>query len=309
MLGGVRNLDAKLAALRGDPSVEDVRGALRSTSGVLIARATRIAAERNVLLDELAPAFARLCERPVQRDPGCRGKIAIARALLELGRWEEAVFTAGARLVQAEPAFGGTSDTAAELRGVCGLAFAQCARPDALDLLAELLADGERITRVAAARGLGDAGRVDAAALLRFKLLAGDDEPEVLAQACESLLHLQQDGAIDFVARQLDRGGAPIEEIAALALGGSRLDGALEPIAAWCERCDPAARRRVGYLALALTRAAHDRLLAVVADGEPDDAVAAAKALATFQDDPSVRARLIEAARGRAPILSLLRNL
>jgi hypothetical protein len=305
----VRALDAKLAALRGDPSEDELRAALRSTAGVLIATAARIAAERHVLLDELAPAFARLCDRSIQRDPGCRGKIAIARALLELGRWEEDVFAAGARYIQAEPAWGGTNDTAAELRGVCGLAFAQLARSESLDVLAELLADRERIARVAAARGLGDAGRIDAAALLRFKLLSGDDEPEVLAQCCESLLHLQQDGAIEFVARLLERDGAQVEEIAALALGGSRLDGALAPIAAWCDRCDPDARRRVGYLALALTRAAHDRLLAVVADGEPDDAVAAAKALATFQDDPSVRARMVEAARGRAAILSVLRNL
>ena len=305
----MRNLEAKLAALRGDPDDAELRAALRSTAGVLIAAAVRVAAERGVLADELAPAFARLRERPIQRDPGCRGKIAIARALLELGCWEEAVFTPGARIVQAEPAWGGTSDTAAELRGVCGLAFAQLARPEALDVLAELLADRERIARVAAARGLGDAGRVDAAALLRFKLLSGDDEPEVLAQACESLLHLQQEGAIDFVARLMDRGGASIEEIAALALGGSRLEGALAPIAAWCERCDPDARRRVGYLALALTRAAHDRLLEVVADGDPADAIAAARALATFQDDPAVRARLVEAARGRAAILSLLRKL
>jgi hypothetical protein len=117
------------------------------------------------------------------------------------------VFAAGVRHVQLEPAYGGPNDTGAELRGLCGLAFAHFGRHDALAVLAELLADPERVARLGAARGLGDAGRADAAPLLRYKLLLGDDEPEVIAACLESLLHLED--AIDFVARPTRRRPQP----------------------------------------------------------------------------------------------------
>jgi hypothetical protein len=293
-----KGVDAKLAALRADPSEANLRDALKSSAGVLIAAAARIAGERGVLVDDLAPAFTRLTERGAQRDPGCRGKVAIARVLHDADRWEDEVFAAGVRLTQPEPVWGGTQDTAAELRGVCGLAYAHFARPDALDVLAELLTDRERTARDGAARALGDLGRVDASALLRFKLLTGDPDAEVLASCCESLLHLQKDDAVDFFARLCARDDE-LAEVAVLALGASRLDGALAPIVAWCDRALAEPRRRVGYVALALTRRAHDRLLDVVRTGDPADALAAAKALATFKDDPALRAQVLDAARDR----------
>lgn len=305
VMPAARGLDAKLAALRGDPGVDAVRDALRSSTGALVAAAVRIAAARGVLLDELPPAFERLCERPEKRDPGCRGKIAIARALVELERWEPDVFVPGARFVQSEPVWGGAVDTAAELRGVSAIAHARFARPDALDVLAELLADRERMARIAAAQGIGDAGREGGAALLRYKLLQGDDEPEVLSAACESLLHLQRDDGAAFLARLLERTDDRAE-IAALALGASRLPAAVAPLRAWCDRCAPDVRRRVGYLALALTRDVNDALLAIVDGGEPADALAAAKALATFRDDPALRDALVRAARGRRAIEAVL---
>ncbi|HTJ45569.1 MAG TPA: HEAT repeat domain-containing protein [Kofleriaceae bacterium] len=294
----MKSLDAKLAALRKDPSDSELRDALRSTTGVLVAAAAKLAAERGVLLDELAPAFARLCERADKRDPGCRGKVAIARALHDADRWEEDVFAAGVRVVQREPIWGGTQDTAAELRGICGLAYAHLSPTDALDVLAELLIDPERTARQGAARALGDLGRPDASALLRYKLLAGDEDGEVLAACCESLLHLQKHDAIAFLGRLCARDDERAE-VVVLALGASRLEPALAPIVAWCERAMPEPRRRVGYLALALTRLASDRLLDVVGQGEPADAVAAARALATFKDDPAVRASVVAAAKGR----------
>jgi len=293
-----RGVEARLAALRGDPSLDEVKDALRSSSGVLIAAAARIAAERGALADELVRAFGHLLERPIQRDPGCRGTIAIARALHALERWDDDVFVVGVRHVQAEPGWGGSTDTAAELRGVCGLAHAHFLRPDALDVLAELLADRERTTRIAAARGLGDVGRGDVAALCRYKLLIGDDESEVVATCCESLFHLQREGAIEFAARLLERDDDR-SEIVALSLGGSRLPGAAAPIQAWSERSLPDRRRKVGYLALALTREANEHLLELVRDGEPADAIAAARALATFKDDPALCEQVKEAARGR----------
>jgi hypothetical protein len=291
-----RSIEARLAALRGDPKAADVTEALRAKVGLLVAAAVPHASALG-LLDELVPAFERLTEDPVKRDPTCRGKITIARTLHDLDRWEDGVFARGVTFVQLEPAFGGPVDTAPELRGVCGLAHAHFARSDALDVLAKLLTDREPVPRIAAAQGLGDAGRVDASALLRYKILVGDDEPNVLAACFESLRSLTGDHARDFIASFLaqhdDRA-----ELAVLALGASRADDVLPLIVAWCEGCLPEQRGRVGYLALALMRRddATAHLLDVIRSGAPRDAIAAYRALATFKDDPAVRVQLAEAA-------------
>ncbi len=279
--------------------VAAVRDALRSKIGILVAAAARLVATRELapLYDELAPAFARLLERGVERDPGCRGKIAIARALHQLDRWQDEVFVRGVTCVQAEPVWGGHDDTAAELRGVCGLAYAHAGRADALDVLAELLADPQRIARTAAAQALGDSARPDATALLRFKARSGDDEPAVIGACLGSLLALAPKVSLPFVAGFLAGDGEPAE-VAALALGESRLAAATPLLIGWCDRAPADVRRRVGYLALALLRddPATTFLLGLVATAARIEAIAAARALATFKDDPRQVARLRAAA-------------
>jgi HEAT repeat protein len=180
------------------------------------------------------------------------------------------------------------------------MAFAHSGRADALDVLADLLADPERAARAAAARALGDTGRPDTAALLRYKVRVGDPEPEVVATCLESILALAPRSSLPFFAALL-KGRDERGEAAALALGASRLTAALPLLLAYCEEETTDARARTGYLALALLRddAANDYLLGVVRDGDSPDAVAAARALATFRDEPRLAARLRAAAEGR----------
>ncbi len=296
-----KSLDDRLAALRAlerapePPDPEAVREALRSKTGAVVALAARIVAGREMrgLLPELGPAFSRLSERPVERDPGCRGKVAIAKALRALDAWEDEVFLPGVALTQHEPVWGGKEDTAAELRAECAMAFAHSGREDALDVLADLLADAERAARVGAAQALGDTGRPDAAALLRYKVRIGDPEPDVVATCLGSILALSPRLSLPFFATLL-KGRDDRAEAAALALGSSRLAAVRPLLLAFCEEATTEARERTAYLALALLRddAANDFLLGVVRDGEAPDAVAAAKALATFRDDPRLAARL-----------------
>ena len=301
--GTARTVEQRVAELReldvaAPGSLDKLRTALRGTSGFLIAAAAKRGEDDRLeaLVPELAPAFERLCEDAVKRDPGCRGKLAIARALHALDHWEDRVFVAGLRHEQREG--WAQEDTGAELRGVCGLAHAHFVRSDALDVLAALLADRERTTRLAAAQALGDSGRRDATALLRFKLLVGDDEPAVLSACCEALFALARDASYDFVVGLLAAHDERAEA-AALALGGARFAAAFESITAWCVGASPEQRHRIGYLALALLRAepATAYLLDAIRTHGRRDAVAAARALATFKDDAALVEHIHAAAR------------
>ncbi|HEU0035004.1 MAG TPA: hypothetical protein VFQ53_30470 [Kofleriaceae bacterium] len=294
---GTLTFPAGLDQLRAALAVRTPRG------GVVIAAAAKLVAEHRLdhLVPELGEAFAALAGADrVQKDPQCRGKVAIAKALHELDHWDDGVFVRGLSIEQREgwSQVGPPDDTAAELRGICGLAHAHFARHDALDVLAELLADAERVTRLAAAQALGDSGHVDATALLRFKLLTVEhEEPEVLSACFESLLALGRSTGEAFAIRMLaahdDRA-----EAAALALGGARIASALPALVAWCESCLAEQRHRVGYLAIALLRCddGNRYLLDAVGEAKRGDAIAAATALATFKEDATVAARLREAA-------------
>src|SRR5262245_40298903 len=123
-------LEARLAAvhaLAADPAAPASRAGLRvalgDTHGVVVAAAANVIAEAEVdgLGAELAAAFNRFLERPVETDPGCLAKSAIVRALLATGAPDVAVCRPGVRHVQEEPVWGGTVDTAAELRAQSAL--------------------------------------------------------------------------------------------------------------------------------------------------------------------------------------------
>lgn len=314
-----RTLEQQVAALRAldlttAKGTAELRRALASKRGPLVAAAAKLVAEHRLeeLLEELVVAFATLLgDAAAKRDPMCRGKLAIAKALYELDHWDDRVFVVGLEVEQREGFE--REDTAAALRGVCGMAHASFARPDALDVLAALLADPWRNARIAAAQSVALTGRIDATALLRFKLLGvGDDEPEVIAHCFDALFALAREASTTFAIAMLAR--PELAEPAAIALGGHRASDALDALVGWCERCRPEQRRRVGYVALALLRAdaANAKLLDLVRTGSYDDAIAAARALATFKDDAAIVDALRTAARAlsttvRAEIEALLR--
>ncbi len=304
-----RSLDERIAALRAldaaaPASTGPLREALGSANGTLVGIAAKAIAEHRLheLVPELVTAFASLCgDEATKRDPSCRGKIAIARALVELEQWEPDVFVRGLGITQIEGF--DPDDTAAAVRGLCGIAHARLLRPDAADILAELLADKWRTARLAAAQGIGDLGRADLTALLRFKLLQKPDDPDVESACLDSLLSIARDSSIEFIVRLLD-GHDDRAELAALALGGTRDARALEPLLLYAQTVRGS--RATAYLAIALLRldAATATLLGRVRTSGRADALDAARALATFRDDP-IALRDLKAAiasRAEAPL-------
>ncbi|MGH7790284.1 MAG: HEAT repeat domain-containing protein [Candidatus Binatia bacterium] len=310
-----RQLDEQLQQLaraRRDPgsaeSMALLRRVLAGKSSHAAAAAAQIVgeAELHVLAPELVAAFARFLQQPVKSDPGCAAKAAIADALYRLNAAEIDLYLQGIRHVQLEPVWGGRADTATGLRGTCGLALVRVHYPDYLDELADLLADAEAPARRLAAQALAYSENPAAVPLLRLKALSGDVDPSVLGECLLALLAIAPRGTLPFVARFLERPEAEIAEVAALALGGSRLRTALPILTEWWERSFDPALRRSALLAIAMLK--HDDALAYllthVAESPPVHAREAIRALGIYRHDPRLRAQLEAALAPRAePLL------
>ncbi len=319
-----REIEKKLERLsllreadRGE-AIAGLRKALDDRANVLAAKAAKIAGERELreLIPDLVRAFDRLMEKPVERDPQCWGKNAIAVALRDLGYDSAAPFLRGLRHVQMEAVWGGREDTAQVLRAACCAALPQCAdltREDVLRHLVDALADVSDRVRADAARSIEHMGGADAALLLRLKARVGDKEAHVTGQAFESLLRLERDGALSFVAEFLDSKDDDVCAEAALALGSSRLPEALAILKEAWKRPSDWRRRQVCLRGLSASRLpeAIDFLLELVTGGREGEAVQALDALALHRDSAEIRSKVEEAIarNGDAGLRELFRRL
>ncbi len=289
-----------------DQTITTLRQALRAKVSHVVAKAAQVSGELLVraLLADLAAAFERFLTTPVKTDPGCYAKVAIARALYEIGEDPGSVFLHGVRHRQLEPVFGGREDTAPELRAVCALGLVRVAHPEAMIELADLLADPEATARIGAARALAYADDVACEPLLRLKALVGDADPGVVSECLAALLSLAGSRALDFVGRFLDHPDSIVQEAAAVALGGSRLGDALPILRAWRERTLETDLRRSALFAIAMLR--HDDaiafLVSVVTDAPGPDARDALAALGTYRHDEALRARVGSAVEQRTDV-------
>ena len=150
-----------------------LRAALADRVNLVIAKAAKVAGEMQLreLIPDLLGAFDRLFVKPVERDPQCWAKNAIAQALVDLDYREHAQFLMGARHVQMEAVWGGQEDTAQTLRGICLLGLVTCndiPRAEIFRILVDAMADAAQVVRVEAIRAVaemeGEAGIAAAAA-------------------------------------------------------------------------------------------------------------------------------------------------
>jgi len=246
----------------------------------------------------LVRAFDRLFERAAEKDPQCWGKNAIAKALVDLDYRESAPFLRGIRHVQMEASFGPPVDTATTLRGICLLALAPCpdlTRQEVMRYLVDGLTDEAHTVRVEAVRGL-EVMEGESALLLRLKARLGDKEPVVLGQVFDSLLRLEGAQAIPLVAEFL-KADADTRGEAALALGTSRLSGAVDILREAWDTARGEAFREVILRALSISRSesALEFLLELVKGGRSADAKAALQALELHKDTPEIQRRVLEA--------------
>jgi len=309
---GARRVEEELermTALREAPPAEAVpalRKALGDRVNVIAAKAAKIAAERQFreLVPDLLRAFDRLFEKAVERDPQCWGKNAIAAALKDLEHSESEPYLRGMQHVQMEAVWGGQADTAETLRGTCLLALVACPdleRGEALRCFVSALTEKAQTIRREAARALGQMAGDEGALVLRLKARMGDKEPEVLGQVFDSLLAIEGARALSFLREFLATGTAAVREEAALALGSSRLPGAVELLQeAWEAARDPEFRE-VLLRAISASRQepAIEWLLGLVKRGRLRDAIAALRALALHRESEEIRKLVAVASQSR----------
>src|ERR1017187_10513837 len=213
-----------LTRLRQAPpadAVPAVRKALADRVNLIVAKAAKIAAERQLrdLLPDLLAAFDHLLEKSAARDPQCWGKNAISQALVAMEHCQAGPFLRGLRHVQMDPVWGEEEDTAPTLRGTCALALPACVdieRGVVLRHLVDSLTDRAVTVRSDVLRALAQMEGDEAILLLRLKARLGDEESQIVGQVFDHLLQLEGRQALDLVASFLMHKSQTVCEEAAL---------------------------------------------------------------------------------------------
>jgi HEAT repeat protein len=294
---GVSALYDRLAALRREGATAEARAVvaegLKNKSHVIVEKAAGMAADFKFsdLCGEISETFARFMCDPGYDDRGCGAKTALARAAVDLKCAAESLFLTGIRHFES----GGGYDPAAELRQLCALGLVQTRHPEVMNELVRLLVDPIVQARIGAVRALAQTGREEAALVLRLKVLMGDIEADVIAEAFLALMELSAERQVDFVSSYLSSTDEQIHAGAALAIGAARRPKAFDVLREWFERNREQKQPQV-LLAMATCRipAAIDYLMGLVkSERFGVDAVAA---LALYKHDPALAARVKTAA-------------
>jgi HEAT repeat protein len=306
---------AQLKELRNEPHAssaqEQLRKALADRSSYVAARAAEIIGEFEIraLAPDLLAAFNRFMidrssgsdEKAVpQRDPQCLAKTAIAEALVRIEHDDREFFRKWIHYSQPEPVWGGTQDSAAQLRGTCALGLVQSTCVDTISVLnhlAELLVDPEKPARVGVARAIAAFARLEGIPLLRLKIRMGDPAAEVTGECFASLLSLSAQESIPLIATYLQSSDPDIRLEAAAALGESKeKDAFLALKNCWESEHDPSFRKSLLFsMGLSRQPAAVDFLLSLVQVSPAELAADALAALAPCRYHAPTRERIAAA--------------
>jgi HEAT repeat protein len=277
--------------------------ALAGKSNLVAAKAARIIgdAQWSDLKYELTTAFARFLRQGASLDKGCKATVAIARTLFAFDHDDTELFLGGMRHVQMEPVWGGSVDTAAELRAICAMGLAACSSPDKLRELLALLVDSEAQARSGAVRALATIGSEPAALLLRLKALTGDKEPEVLGDCLAALLAIEGARAMPLAISFTESRDTQMAEVAFLALGSTRRDDAIDWLKSRFAQVVDSETRQSILLALAASRteAAVAFLLDVIRNGSSRSSEIAVSAMQVNSADSRIRDEIAAALRAR----------
>jgi hypothetical protein len=281
--------------------------ALAAKSSLVVAKAARIlgSAQWVELSGDLASAFDRMIAKGAAIDKGCAAMIAIARALVQLDYDAPDLFVRGMRHVQMEASWGPAIDTAIELRSVCAMGLANSSFPHKLRELVSLLVDKEWQARAGGIRALAAIGGQDASLLVRFKMLSGDKDSEVMAECFSAMLVLEASEGVPLVAGFARSGETEVREAAILALGASRRADAVDWLISEFAGTVAIPLRKCILLSLSASRseAAMSFLLELIRTSSEATSSLARDALSIHARDAGLQAQIAAAVQSRGSIL------
>jgi HEAT repeat protein len=295
--------EAKLDALNALEATTDRAALSDAVSKALQDKHYRVSGKGALLAEEhrlteaipdLLAAYARFLQDPVKRDPNCIAKKAIVRALVALEVRDAQFYLEGIRYVQLEPVFGGRADTAVDVRCSSAMGLVNSGYVRAVPELAALLADPEVRAREGAVRAISCGYPREAEALLRFKVLVGD-EPEVMSECFTALLTIAPEECMALVASNLSHQDEAVRDFAALALGESRHPQALKYLRQrWDGVFVSDEMRAVLIRAAAVHRSdeAFDWLLSIIEEGPKKQADVAVDALSVYERNAKLAERV-----------------
>jgi hypothetical protein len=272
--------------------------ALNDRHCLMVKEAAEFCEERLIydLEADLLKAYQRFLNNPVKNDPNCTAKEAIVRTLVALDSQEIDFFIAGLRYHQHEPVWGGTEDTATDLRVSCAMGLVNTSYPRALIELVTLLYDHNSHARKGAVRAIAFTQPLAAEAVLRSKAIAGDVEPDVIGETLSALLQVSPTESREFIASFLESDRDPmLRQSVALAIGESRLDEALDLLRS-CWNDKPLKEEQDNCLLLGAVLHRSEKafawLLDVVVEGDPSSARFVVEKLAIYRTDKSLKKKM-----------------
>jgi hypothetical protein len=277
--------------------------ALAAKSNLIVAKAARLIgnAQWIELNPEMVVAFDRMIAKGATIDRACAAMIAIARALVQFDCDAPDLYLRGIQHVQMEASYGPAIDTATELREVCAMGLANSTYPHKLRDLVPLLVDKEWRVRAGVIRAIGVIGTDAASLLLRFKMLSGDKDPEVMSDCFVAVLTVEGAAGVPLVARFVESDNPEVREAAILAIGASRRADAVEWLMAKFEQTADKPGRKCILLSLSTSRveAAVAFLLDIVRNATPATSALAVDALSIHARDQQLSAQVDSAVASR----------
>lgn len=262
----------------------------------VVARAATLVRERHVdgLEPQLRQAFDRFLIDGAKTDTGCLAKLAIIEALDGLESTDADFFLKATRIVQPEPAWKTSADTAGGVRARALYALARIGFPDLILLAGEAFSDSQHTVRLAAAEALAHFGVRHGAGLLLLALAEPDEDPLVTLASMSALVSLAPEMGLPRLTSLLRGDDAEQRELAALALGQSNRADALEVLINAIHAAGTSRNREPLFKAMGIHRSdrAIETLLESLGSETEADAQAALEALATRRFEPGVRAKV-----------------